>query len=29
LAIGGAHNMTVSWRGRLASVSGAAEGLIR
>src|SRR5712691_10601471 len=28
LAVGHAHNMTVSWRGQLASISGAAEGLV-
>jgi len=26
LAVGGAHNMTVSWRRRLARICGAAEG---
>jgi hypothetical protein len=29
LAVGGADNKTVSWRGRLASVLDAAEGLVQ
>ena len=29
LAVGDAHIMTVSWRRRLASISGAAGGLVR